>query len=85
MISGSSQARDELATTTYTDNKCLNLGATTGAHLDNLSGTTSDRLNYTSLDMIVSKLSSTWLGGILVICVLASSQILKHICFDDVG
>jgi hypothetical protein len=50
-ISGSNQARDELATTTHTYNKCLNLGVAIGTHLGNLGDAASDRLNYTGLNM----------------------------------
>ncbi len=52
-IFGSNQAQDELAMTTHTDNKCLNLGVAIGAHLSNLGGAASDRLNYTGLIMYV--------------------------------
>jgi hypothetical protein len=51
MTSGSNQARDELATTIHMDNKCLNLGTTIGAHLGNLGGAASNRLNYIGLVM----------------------------------
>jgi hypothetical protein len=52
-ISGSNQTRDELATTTHTNNKCLNLGTATCAHLSNLGGVASDSLNYTTLHMVL--------------------------------
>jgi hypothetical protein len=55
-IYDSNQAQDEFATTTHTDNKCLNSGAATGAHLGNLGGAASDRLNYTGLDICVGVL-----------------------------
>jgi hypothetical protein len=47
----------------HTDNKCLNLSTATGAHLGNLSGATSDRLNYTGLIIRIKEVEYDTFGN----------------------